>query len=69
MIIFCDITLDVAVSAMNAVYRRNGLPLSAFIHCLAESTIHDADLDKEDRMEVFVSSDSLGRFFVSSDSL
>jgi hypothetical protein len=50
----------VAVSAMNAVYRRNGLPLSAYIHCLAESGIHDVDLDKDDRMEVFVASDSLG---------
>jgi hypothetical protein len=47
---------------MNAVYRRNGLPLSAYIHCLAESVVHDADLDKDDRMEVFVTSDSLGMF-------
>ncbi len=52
--------LDAAVSAMNAVYRRNGLPLAAFIHCLAESPVHDADLDKDNRMEVFAASDSLG---------
>jgi hypothetical protein len=52
--------LGAAVSAMNAVYRRNGLPLAAFIHCLAESPVHDADLDKDNRMEVFAASDSLG---------
>ena len=46
---------------MNAVYRRNGIPLAAFIHCMAESSLHDKDMDKDDRMEVFVASDSLGK--------
>jgi hypothetical protein len=46
---------------MNAVYRRNGLPIAAFIHCMAESALHDRQMDKEDRMEVFAASDSLGQ--------
>jgi hypothetical protein len=46
---------------MNAVYRRNGLPIAAFIHCMTESALHDRQMDKEDRMEVFAASDSLGR--------
>jgi hypothetical protein len=46
---------------MNAVYRRNGLPIAAFIHCMTESALHDRQMDKEDRMEVFAASDSLGK--------
>jgi hypothetical protein len=46
---------------MNSAYRRNHLPLEAFIHCMAETHLHDMDLASEDKMEVFASSDSLGR--------
>jgi hypothetical protein len=53
--------MDAVVSAMNSAYRRNHLPLEAFIHCMAETHLHDMDLASEDKMEVFASSDSLGR--------
>ena len=54
--------MDAVVSAMNSAYRRNHLPLEAFIHCMAETHLHDLDLtSKDNMMEVFASSDSLGR--------
>jgi hypothetical protein len=49
------------VSAMNSVYRRNRLPIQAFIHCMAESRIHDYHIASDYRMDVFASSNSLGR--------
>jgi hypothetical protein len=46
---------------MNSVYRRNRLPIQAFIHCMAESRIHDYHIASDYRMDVFASSNSLGR--------